>query len=88
MSKQDQRELHISIIEYLKTQYLALNLPCFALCISYHYRCLSKISQMEKNEHIEKEKFWFHKYLDNRCDSKMIRSMLLDRVIDSHYFLE
>jgi hypothetical protein len=88
MSKQDQRELHLSMIEHLKTQYSALGLPCFALCISYRYRCLSRISILEKVEYVEKEKSWLMTYLNSRCLSKGMQSLLFDQVIDTHLFVE
>lgn len=88
MSKQDQRELHLSVIEHLKIQYSSLGLPCFALRISYRYGCLSRISNMETNEYTEKEKYWLQTYLNRHCLSKAMQSMLFDQVIAPRLFSE
>ncbi len=88
MSKQDQRELHLSVIEHLKTQYSSHGLPCLALGISYRYGCLSRNCNMETNGYMEKEKDWLLTYLNSRSLSKVMQSMLFDQVIDPRLFSE
>lgn len=81
MSQQDQIRLHLTVVEHLKAQYSAVQSPCFALYVSRHYRCLSKISQTEKDYYLEEAKFWFLIFINKRFHSKKIRSMLLDQYI-------
>ncbi len=81
MSQQDQIRLHLSVVEHLKTQYSTLQSPCYALCISYHYRCLSKISPLDKDNYLEEAKFWFVVFINKRFHSRKTRLMLLDQYI-------
>ncbi|MCK9636400.1 MAG: hypothetical protein M0R41_08995 [Methylobacter tundripaludum] len=44
MSEKDQQKTLLMAIEYLKTQYEALQNPCIALLISRYYRLLANLS--------------------------------------------
>ena len=39
---------------------------------------------MEQDEYLKEKEIWFLCYLNNRCHSKKMRSMLIDQIIYSH----
>jgi len=72
MSKKDQQETLLMAIEYLKTQYEALQNPCIALLISRYYRLLGNLSSSKhkQEKYAEYSRTWLGCHANNSNHSQ------------------
>ncbi len=78
MSEKDQQETLLMAIEYLKTQYEALQNPCIALLISRYYRLLSllNIAKNKQKRYAKHSKEWLTCHTSNPRHSPKIQNQL------------
>ncbi len=82
MSEKDQQETLLMAIEYLKTQYEALQNPCIALLISRYYRLLSllNMTQNKQEKYAEYSDTWLTRHINNPRHSQAMQNQLNDYI--------
>lgn len=86
MSKKDQQEILLMAIEYLKTQYEALQNPCIALLISRYYRLLGNLSTFKnKEKYVKYSRTWLACHTNDPRYPQRIQHQLND-FIQPHEF--
>jgi len=67
MSEKDQQEALLMAIEYLKSQYEALQNPCIALLISRYYRLLANFNvvKSKQEKYTKYSKLWLTCHINN-----------------------
>jgi hypothetical protein len=87
MSEKDQQEALLMAIEYLKTQYEALQNPCIALLISRYYRLLSllNVTKNKQGKYIKYSRTWLACHINNSRHSQKMQNQLNDFIQPHEY---
>jgi hypothetical protein len=87
MSEKDQQETLLMAIEYLKTQYEALQNPCIALLISRYYRLLANLSiaKNKREKYVTYSRTWLSCHINNSRHSQKMQNQLNDFIQPHEY---
>lgn len=87
MSEKDQQETLLMAIEYLKTQYEALQNPCIALLISRYYRLLANLSvaKNKQEKYVKYSRTWLTCHINNSRHSQKMQNQLNDFIQPHEY---
>jgi len=87
MSDNDQQEVLLMAIEYLKVQYESLQNPCIALLISRYYCLLSalNIAKNKQESYAKHSKSWLTCHISNQKHSQKMQNHLHD-IVQFHEF--
>lgn len=82
MSDNDQQEVLLMAIEFLKIQYESLQNPCIALHISRYYRLLANlnIAKNRQQSYAKHSKTWLTCHINNLGYSQKMQNQLIDFV--------
>lgn len=80
MSENENQEVLLMAIEYLKIQYADLQAPCIALYISRYYRLLSEFNTVQNRQasYAQHSRSWLIRHADNPRHPHKLQSQLND----------
>lgn len=83
MSDNENQEVLLMAIDYLKIQYSALQNPCIALYISRYYRLLSELNSIQNKptSYASQAHSWLIRHTDSPRNSPKLQMQLTDFIV-------